>query len=117
MGLLYYVQKEYGTVASFTGSNKADRWDMYINGTERNDIAVKDYKLGSGMWPVRLRNTYYSFVAWFYHLRGEPRSQAKICAHCGAYTLTRVKIHSNKKASGIGLFHSLSLFAQSAIGG
>ena len=57
VGLLYYVQEQYGTVASFTGSYKADRWDVHINGTERNDITVKDYKVGSGMWPVRPRNT------------------------------------------------------------
>ena len=31
---------------------------------------------------------YHSLFAWFRHLRGEPRSQAQICAHCGAYSVS-----------------------------
>ncbi|XP_072051923.1 uncharacterized protein [Amphiura filiformis] len=38
VGLLYWVRLNYGSVASFTGSYKADRWDIKINGTEINEI-------------------------------------------------------------------------------
>ena len=31
----------------------------------------------------------HSLFARFRHLRGEPQSQAQICAHCGAYAVKR----------------------------
>ena len=30
-------------------------------------------------------NPHIKLFAWFCHLRGEPRSRAQICMHCGAY--------------------------------
>ena len=78
VGLLYYVQLHYGSVASFTGSYRADRWDVEINGTEINEIPAAFATPNSG----RILTTGFDGMGWVSSNNCNPVQQ-QLCLQSG----------------------------------